>query len=63
MHAMQEALEDALKSPAGDPIPHPALDVHPTSREAERGLDKVVFGIAAAVALGFSCGACPAQAR
>ena len=53
MHAVQEALEDALKSPAGDPIPHPALDVQPTSREAERGLDKVVFGIAAAVALGF----------
>ncbi len=37
-----------------DPIPHPALDaaVEPTTRR-ERGLDKVVFGVTAAIALGF----------
>ena len=37
-----------------DPIPHPALDasVEPTTRR-ERGLDKVVFGVTAAIAVGF----------
>ena len=37
-----------------DPIPHPALDasVEPTTRR-EGGLDKVVFGVTAAIAVGF----------
>ncbi len=37
-----------------DPIPHPALDaaVEPATRR-ERGLDKVVFGVTAVVAVGF----------
>ena len=37
-----------------DPIPHPALDasVEPPARR-ERGLDRVVFGVTAAIAVGF----------
>ena len=52
--AIHDAVEDALKSPAGDPIPHPALDVEPEARRGESGgLDKVVFGVSAVVALAF----------
>jgi choline/carnitine/betaine transport len=52
--AVHEALEDALKSPAGDPIPHPALDREPETQGTDKdGLDKVVFGISAAVAVAF----------
>lgn len=51
---MQDAVEDALRSPAGDPIPHPALDVEPSAHRADRGgVDKVVFGVSAVVALAF----------
>ena len=51
---MQDALEEALKSPAGDPIPHPALDREPETQGTDKdGLDKVVFGISAAVAVAF----------
>jgi hypothetical protein len=51
---VQGAVEGALKSPAGDPIPHPALDVEPAANGSEKGgLDKVVFGISAVVALAF----------
>ncbi len=54
MQAVHEAVGDALKSPAGDPIPHPALDVEPSAHRAEnRGVDKVVFGISSVVALAF----------
>ena len=52
--AVQDALEEALKSPAGDPIPHPALDREPEAQGTDKdGLDKVVFGISAAVAVAF----------
>jgi len=52
--AVQEAVEEALKSPAGDPIPHPALDREPEANGADTGgLDQVVFGISAAVAVAF----------
>ncbi|KAA1428704.1 BCCT family transporter [Nocardioides antri] len=52
--AVHDAVEDALKSPAGDPIPHPALDVEPEAARGEQGgLDRIVFGVSAAVALAF----------
>lgn len=42
-----------LHRPPADPIPHPALD-HPVDEATpERGLDKVVFGVTAAVSLAF----------
>jgi len=54
VQAAQEAVKEALKSPAGDPIPHPALDLKPVAHRADRGgLDKVVFGISAVVAVAF----------
>ena len=45
----------ALQTGSGGVIPHPALDV-PVDEEAQarrRGLDKVVFGVTAAIAVGF----------
>ncbi|MFC7362610.1 BCCT family transporter [Nocardioides astragali] len=52
--AVHDAVEDAFKSPAGDPIPHPALDVEPEAPRTESGgVDKVVFGVSAVVALAF----------
>jgi choline/carnitine/betaine transport len=52
--AVQETVEQALKAPVGDPIPHPALDVEPLAHRADKGgLDKVVFGISAVVAVAF----------
>ncbi len=47
-------LTQSLKSPTDTVIPHPALDVEP-SAESERPqlLDKVVFGVTAAIAIGF----------
>jgi choline/carnitine/betaine transport len=37
-----------------DPVPHPALDTSvETATRGERGLDKVVFGVTAAIAVGF----------
>lgn len=54
VQAVQEAVEQALKAPAGDLIPHPALDVEPMAQRTDKGgLDKVVFGISAAVAVAF----------
>ena len=50
----QDTAKEALKPPVGDPIPHPALDVpSETIRAEKRGLDTVVFGISAVVALAF----------
>ncbi|MEU2350140.1 BCCT family transporter [Modestobacter sp. NPDC049651] len=37
----------------GDDAPHPALDVRPPVADRSAGLDRVVFGVAAAVALAF----------
>ena len=46
-------LVTTLHRPPADPIPHPALD-HPVDEATpERGLDKVVFGVTAAVSLAF----------
>src|SRR5688500_6952534 len=54
VQTVQDVVGDALRAPAGDPIPHPALDVEPaTQRAGEGGLDKVVFGVSAAVAVAF----------
>jgi choline/carnitine/betaine transport len=51
---VQDSIQEAVQSPAGGPIPHPALDVPAETLRAERRcLDKVVFGISAAVALAF----------
>jgi choline/carnitine/betaine transport len=51
---LTHAVAGAVASPTGDVVPHPALD-HPGSEEAvgPKGLDKVVFGIAAVVSLAF----------
>jgi choline/carnitine/betaine transport len=52
--AVRDAVEEAFKTPVGDPIPHPALDVQIEELGAhKRGLDKVVFGVSAAVAVAF----------
>ncbi|MFC5728146.1 MULTISPECIES: BCCT family transporter [Nocardioides] len=51
---VQDAVGGTLRSPAADPIPHPALDVEPAANGTHRGgLDMVVFGISAVVALAF----------
>ncbi|GAA1141974.1 BCCT family transporter [Nocardioides aquiterrae] len=42
-----------MHRPPADPIPHPALDHHVDEATPERGLDKVVFGVTAAVSLLF----------
>jgi choline/carnitine/betaine transport len=45
---------DAVKHPAVDPVPHPALDQPVDQAAPERhGLDKVVFGVTAAIAIAF----------
>jgi choline/carnitine/betaine transport len=45
---------DAVKSPVGDVVPHPALDqAVEESTPARGGLDKVVFGVTAAIAVAF----------
>jgi hypothetical protein len=44
-----------LRSPSGDVIPHPVLDV-PIDEEAHtrsRGVDWVVFGVTAIIAIAF----------
>ncbi len=49
-----DAVGQALRSPAGDVLPHPALDRPVESRaDARHGIDWVVFGITAVIALGF----------
>ncbi|MCW2771716.1 MAG: choline/carnitine/betaine transporter [Nocardioides sp.] len=42
-----------MKSPVGDPIPHPALDQPVDEATPEAGVDKVVFGVTAAIAVAF----------
>jgi choline/carnitine/betaine transport len=43
-----------VKSPVGDPIPHPALDQPVDEATPEKaGVDKVVFGVTAAIAVAF----------
>lgn len=45
---------DAVRSPAGDVVPHPALDQPIEEAVPDRpGLDKVVFGVTAAIAVAF----------
>jgi choline/carnitine/betaine transport len=48
-------VRDALASPVNDVVPHPALDVpvDDTAPEKGGGLDKVVFGLTAAIAVTF----------
>ncbi|MCW2733101.1 MAG: choline/carnitine/betaine transport, partial [Mycobacterium sp.] len=45
----------ALQTGSGGVIPHPALDVpvHEEERARSRGIDWVVFGVTAAIAVGF----------
>ncbi|HEY0890625.1 MAG TPA: BCCT family transporter [Nocardioides sp.] len=43
----------ALGSPAADVVPHPALDVPTPPPTNRHGVDKVVFGVTAALAIGF----------
>ena len=46
--------ESPSSTPPPDVIPHPALDVHVEAAEPERaGLDRVVFGVTAAIAVAF----------
>ena len=43
-----------IKSPTGEVVPHPALDLPISSEQEQRkGIDWVVFGIAAAIAIAF----------
>ncbi|SFC30320.1 choline/carnitine/betaine transport [Nocardioides terrae] len=52
-HHIRERAADALRKPAADVVPHPALDL-PNPPPVERaGLDKVVFGVTALLALAF----------
>jgi choline/carnitine/betaine transport len=51
----RKAVDRALKSPTDEAIPHPVLDI-PIDEDAHsrhRGVDWVVFGVTAALALGF----------
>lgn len=44
---------DALTTPASDVVPHPALDVPTPPRTLRQGLDTVVFGVTAVLAVAF----------
>jgi choline/carnitine/betaine transport len=48
-------IRQAVKSPTGEVGPHPCLDLHIGEQAYERskGLDKVVFGVTAVIAVGF----------
>jgi choline/carnitine/betaine transport len=46
-------VDEAFKTPVADPIPHPALDVAVVQAEEGGKVDKIVFGVSAAVAVGF----------
>ena len=46
-------MDEAFKTPVADPIPHPALDVAVVQAEEGGKVDKIVFGVSAAVAVGF----------
>jgi choline/carnitine/betaine transport len=52
---LRSTLKDAVTAPTPEVVPHPALDVAVDSepREVRRGLDKVVFGVTAALAVAF----------
>ncbi|WP_448509126.1 BCCT family transporter [Mycolicibacterium thermoresistibile] len=48
------ASKPRIKSAAGNVVPHPVLDIAPRSQAlARRGLDRVVFGVTAALAIAF----------
>ena len=53
VHAVRHAVDEAFRTPVSDPIPHPALDVPIPDSDEKGGLDKVVFGVSAAVAVAF----------
>lgn len=44
---------EALESPTGDVVPHPALDQPVVAAESRPGLDRIVFGVAAVVSVAF----------
>ena len=52
-NAVRHAVDEAFKTPVADPIPHPALDVAVVQAEEGGKVDKVVFGVTAAIAVGF----------
>ncbi len=53
-HRAAEIAEAALRTPAADVVPHPALDQAMEPEDLpRRGLDPVVFGLAAAVSIAF----------
>ena len=52
-HDRAHRLTDALSTPASDVVPHPALDVPAPAREERPGLDRVVFGVTALLAVAF----------
>lgn len=51
----KQAVDRALKSPTSETIPHPVLDVgfDDAAATRRRGMDWVVFGVTAALAIGF----------
>jgi choline/carnitine/betaine transport len=53
-HPRAHRVADAVRSPAADVVPHPALDQPVEEAAPSRpGLDRVVFGVTAAIALAF----------
>ena len=54
-HEAKQATQKALKSPTGDVVPHPILDVAVEQQAYTRrqGVDWVVFGVTALIASGF----------
>ncbi|MDH2414717.1 BCCT family transporter [Nocardioides sp. CER19] len=52
-HDRTHHVVDALTTPASDVVPHPALDVPTPPRSQREGLDKVVFGVTALLAVAF----------
>ncbi|WP_364518297.1 BCCT family transporter [Nocardioides sp. LML1-1-1.1] len=53
-HRAAEIAETALRAPAADVVPHPALDQAIEPEDPPRsGLDPIVFGLAAAVSIAF----------
>ncbi|EGD44169.1 choline/carnitine/betaine transporter family protein [Nocardioidaceae bacterium Broad-1] len=53
-HSDHHNPSDLIKSPTGEVVPHPALDLPISSEQEQRkGIDWVVFGIAAAIAIAF----------
>ncbi|ABL82113.1 MULTISPECIES: BCCT family transporter [unclassified Nocardioides] len=53
-HPRAHRVADAVRSPAADVVPHPALDQPVEAAAPDRaGLDRVVFGVTAAIAVAF----------